>query len=106
MTELLSIPGGVRYPALDAAPQRKKELTLRLSRRQLEGWPGSSRCLSYSRMRIGAMLPRAISSTASSIKSALCPFCFLVTYRPELQSVWMGQPYSGKGCGAPPGKGT
>jgi predicted ATPase len=44
-------------------------------------------------MRIGATRPRAISSTASWSRSALCPFCFWSRTGPELQSAWTSQPH-------------
>jgi class 3 adenylate cyclase/predicted ATPase len=93
VAELVSIPGGVRYPALDAAPQRKKELTLRLLLRQLEGLARQQPVLMvfedahWSDATSRDLLDRIAEQTRT------LPVLLLVTYRPEFQSAWMGQPH-------------
>ena len=64
VAELLSVPGGERYPPPDLAPQRKRARTFAALLQQLEapGAPRAGRCRS-SRTRTGWTRARASCST-------------------------------------------
>ena len=42
--EMLSLPNDGRYPALELAPQERRQKTLEAMTTQLAGWQASSRC--------------------------------------------------------------
>jgi class 3 adenylate cyclase/predicted ATPase len=92
IADLLSLPASERYPLPNLSPQRKKERTLEALIRQLEGltrqqpvlmvfedahWidPTSRELLDLSVERVGSL-----------------PALLIVTFRPEFQPPWTGQP--------------
>jgi class 3 adenylate cyclase/predicted ATPase len=92
IAEMMSLPGGDRFPPLDLTPQLKKERTLAAMLRQLEvlvkrqpvfmvfedlHWidPTSRELLDLVIERIGSL-----------------PVLLIATYRPEFQHSWAGQP--------------
>jgi class 3 adenylate cyclase/predicted ATPase len=92
IAELLSLPASDRHPLPNLSPQRKKERTLQALIRQLEGlareqpvlmvfedahWadPTSRELLDLIIERVGNL-----------------PMLLIVTFRPEFQRVWTGQP--------------
>ncbi len=92
IADLLSLPGSERHPLPNLSPQRKKERTLEALLRQLEGlarqqpvimlfedahWidPTSRELLDLTVERVGSL-----------------PVLLIVTFRPEFQPPWTGQP--------------
>ncbi len=92
LADLLSLPASPRHPIPDLSPQRKKERTLEALIRQLEGlaheqpivavfedahWidPTSRELLDLAIERVGSL-----------------PIFLVVTFRPEFQPPWIGQP--------------
>jgi predicted ATPase len=92
LADLLSLPASGRHPLPNLTPQRKKERTLEALLRQLEGlarqepvvlvfedahWsdPTSRELLDLTVERVGSL-----------------PVLLIVTFRPEFQSSWVGQP--------------
>ena len=93
LVDLLSLPASHRHSLPNLSPQRKKERTLEALIRQLEGlarqqpvlmvfedahWidPTSRELLDLTLSRIGRM-----------------PVLVVVTFRPEFQHAWSGQPH-------------
>jgi class 3 adenylate cyclase len=93
LAELLSLPGGDRFPPIDLSPPRKKERTLAALVRQLEGlarqqpvlmifedlhWidPTSRELLDLVRARIDCLR-----------------ILLVATFRPEFPPPWVGQPH-------------
>jgi class 3 adenylate cyclase len=93
IAEMLSVPFGGRYPALNLTPQRKKEKTFEALLRQLAGlarrepvlmifedlhWADPSSC-------------ELLDLTVERI--ARLPVLLVATFRPEFQPPWTGQPH-------------
>jgi class 3 adenylate cyclase len=93
LAELLSLPGGDRFPPLDLSPQQKKERTFAALLRQLEGVARQQRVLMIfedlhwidptSREFLDLVLARLDHM----------PVLLVATFRPEFQPPWTGQPY-------------
>ena len=93
LVELLSLPGGERFPQLDLSPQLKKERTFAALLRQLEGLARRQPVLMIfedlhwidptSREFIDLVLARIDH----------LPVLLVATFRPEFQPPWTGQPY-------------
>jgi class 3 adenylate cyclase len=92
LADLLSLPGSERYPLPDLSPQRKKERTLEALIRQLEG-------LAH-RQHVVIVLEDAhwIDPTSGELLDLIVervrslPALLIVTFRPEFQPPWTGQP--------------
>src|SRR5262249_20115956 len=92
IADLLSLPASDRYPLPNLSPQRKKERTLEALIRQLEG---------LARQQPVLMVfedARWIDPTSRELldltieRVANLPVLLVVTFRPEFQPVWTGQP--------------
>jgi predicted ATPase len=93
IAELLSVAGGERHPPLDLSPQRKKERLFSALLRQLDGLAQRQPVLIIfedlhwadptSREMLDLMIDRV----------ARMPVLLVVTFRPEFQHVWSGQPH-------------
>jgi predicted ATPase len=93
IAELLSVAGGERYPPLDLGPQRKQERLFAALLRQLDGVAQRQPVLMVfedlhwadptSREWIDLMVERV----------PRMPVLLVVTFRPEFQHVWSGQPH-------------
>jgi class 3 adenylate cyclase len=93
LAELLSLPGGERFPPLELIPQRKKERTLAALMRQLEGLARTQPVLMIfedlhwidptSREFLDLVLARLDH----------LPVLLVATFRPEFQPPWTGQPH-------------
>ncbi len=89
----MSVAGGERYPPLDLSPQRKKERLFSALLRQLDGLAQRQPVLMIfedlhwadptSREMLDLMIDRV----------ARMPVLLVVTFRPEFQHVWSGQPH-------------
>jgi class 3 adenylate cyclase len=93
LVELLSLPGGDRFPALDLSPPAKKQRTFLALLRQLEGVSRTRPVLLIfedlhwidptSREFLDLLLPRIDR----------LPVLVLATFRPEFQAPWIGLPH-------------
>jgi predicted ATPase/class 3 adenylate cyclase len=90
---LLSIPSGSRYPPLDLAPQRQKELTIAALTRQLLGLARSRPVLFLIEdvHWIDATTLDTITRTIPLISTA--PVFLLITFRPEFMPPWLELSY-------------
>jgi class 3 adenylate cyclase/tetratricopeptide (TPR) repeat protein len=92
LADLLSLPASERHPLPNLSPQRKKELTLEALLRQLEGLARQQPILMVfedahwidptSRELLDLAVPRVRSRQV----------LLIVTFRPEFQPPWTGQP--------------
>jgi class 3 adenylate cyclase/tetratricopeptide (TPR) repeat protein len=92
LADLLSIPTGDRYPALDLTPQKRKEKTLRALVARIEGpTPRQPVLLLVEDMHwsdpTSLELFELIVGRASSL-----PLLAIVTFRPEFVPPWVGHP--------------
>jgi class 3 adenylate cyclase/predicted ATPase len=93
LADLLSLPASERHPLPNLSPQRKKERTLEALIRQLEGLACQQPVLVVfedahwidptSRELLDLVVERVHSR----------PVLVIVTFRPEFQPVWIGQPH-------------
>ena len=92
LADLLSIPTGDRYPALDLTPQKRKEKTLRALVAQVEGLAARQPVLlvvedAHWADPTSLELFDLIVERASSL-----PLLAIVTFRPEFVPPWVGRP--------------
>ena len=93
VAELLSLPNDGRYPALDLAPQQRRQRTLKVFISQIEILTRSSPVL--------MILEDAHWTDPSSLevfgqavdRIATLPALLVVTFRPEFEPPWIGRPY-------------
>jgi class 3 adenylate cyclase/predicted ATPase len=92
LAALLSLPTNERYPALDLTPQRRKELTLRALLLQLEGLARKHPVLMVFEDAhwIDPTSQELLDFIIERVRNL--PVLLIVTFRPEFQSVWTGQP--------------
>jgi class 3 adenylate cyclase len=93
LAELLSIPTGTRYPPLDWSPQRKKARTFEALLRQVKSLAGQQTVLMVhedvhwidptSRELLDLVIERV----------RRWPVLLIITFRPEIQPSWIGQPH-------------
>jgi len=92
LADLLSLPASERHPLPDLSPQRKKERTLEALIRQLEG---------LARLQPVVMIfedahwidPTSRDWLDLAVDRVRClPVLLIVTFRPEFQPPWTGQP--------------
>ncbi len=92
IAEMLGVPGGERYPPLDLSPPRKKEQTFRALGRVLEQRVRQSPVLmlfedaNWADPSSLELLDRVLARLAS------LPVLLVISYRPEFQAPWIGQP--------------
>ena len=93
MLELLSLPGGDRFPPLDLSPQRKKERTLAALLRQLEGLARQQPVLMiFEDLHWIDPTSRELLDLIVARIDRL-PVLLIATFRPEFQPPWTGQPH-------------
>ena len=93
IAELLSLPGGERFPPLDLSPQRKKERTFAALLRQLEGLARRQPVLMiFEDLHWIDPTSRELLDLRSS-RSTRLPVLLVATFRPEFQPPWVGQPH-------------
>jgi predicted ATPase len=92
LVELLSLPGADRFAPLDLGPQRKKERTLTALLRQLEGRARMQPVLMIIEDLhwIDPTSRELLDLTFERVRSL--PVLLIVTFRPEFQTLWTGQP--------------
>jgi predicted ATPase len=93
LAELLSLPFDNRYPALDLAPQSKKERTFEALLRQLVGLASRQPVLMIFEDLHWAdpTSHELLDLTVGQV--ARMPMLLVATFRPEFQPPWVGQPH-------------
>jgi predicted ATPase len=91
LAEMLSLPVGDRFPALDLTPQRKKERTLAALLRQFQGFARRQPVLMiFEDLHwIDPTSRELLDLTVERI--AALPVLMVATYRPEFQPPWAGE---------------
>jgi class 3 adenylate cyclase/DNA-binding SARP family transcriptional activator len=93
IAELLAVPTDGRYPALAVSPQQKRELTLTALLDQLEG-VAAQRPVLIVFEDIHWIDPTSLDLLDRLVaRAANMPVLLVVTFRPELQPTWVGQPH-------------
>jgi class 3 adenylate cyclase/tetratricopeptide (TPR) repeat protein len=93
IAELLSVPTDGRYPALTMSPAQKREMTLTALLHQLDGVTVQKPILilfedvHWIDPTSLDLLDRAVSRVAD------LPALLVITFRPEFQAPWIGQPH-------------
>jgi class 3 adenylate cyclase/predicted ATPase len=92
LADLLSLPASVRHPLPNLSPQRKKERTLGALIRQLEGLARQKPVLMVFEDAhwIDPTSRELLDLTVERVSSL--PVLLIVTFRPEFQPPWTGQP--------------
>jgi class 3 adenylate cyclase/predicted ATPase len=92
LTDLLSMPASERHPLPNLSPQRKKERTLDALIRQLEGLARRQPVLMVFEDAhwIDPTSRELLDLTVERVRSL--PVLLIVTFRPEFQPPWTGQP--------------
>jgi class 3 adenylate cyclase/predicted ATPase len=92
LADLLSLPGSERHPLPDLSPQRKKEWTLEALIRQLEGLARQQPIVMVFEDAhwIDPTSRELLDLTVKRVRSL--PVLLIVTFRPEFQPPWTGQP--------------
>jgi class 3 adenylate cyclase/predicted ATPase len=92
LADLLSLPSSERHPLPSLSPQRKKERTLEALVRQLEGLAYRQPVLMVFEDAhwIDPTSRELLDLTVERVRSL--PVLLIVTFRPEFQSPWTGQP--------------
>jgi len=92
LADLLSLPASERYPLPGLSPQRKKERTLEALIRQLEGLARRQPVLMVFEDAhwIDPTSRELLDLTVERVRSL--PVLLIVTFRPEFQMPWAGQP--------------
>jgi class 3 adenylate cyclase/DNA-binding SARP family transcriptional activator len=92
IAELLAVPLHGRYPAVDVSPQQKREMTLNTLLDQFDGVTAMSAALIVVE-DIHWIDPTSLDLLDRMIARADDrPVLLIVTFRPELQPTWVGQP--------------
>jgi class 3 adenylate cyclase/predicted ATPase len=92
LADLMSLPGSARHPVPDLSPQRKKELTLEALIRQLEGLARQQPVVMVFEDAhwIDPTSRELLDLTVGHVRTL--PVLLIVTFRPEFQPPWTGQP--------------
>ena len=92
LADLLSLPASERHPLPNLTPQRKKERTLEALIRQLEGLARRQPVLTVFEDAhwIDPTSRELLDLTVERVRSL--PVLLVVTFRPEFQPPWTGQP--------------
>jgi class 3 adenylate cyclase/predicted ATPase len=95
LADLLSLPAPERCPLPNLSPQRKKERTLEALIRQLEGLAREQPVVMVFEDAhwIDPTSRELLDLTVERVRSL--PVLLIVTYRPEFQPPWVGQPQVG-----------
>jgi predicted ATPase len=92
LTGMLSLPNEGRYPALDLTPQQRRQRTLEALTAQLAGLASQHPVLMIFEdvHWIDPTSLEALNRTVDRIKTL--PALLVVTFRPEFNAPWVGQP--------------
>jgi class 3 adenylate cyclase/predicted ATPase len=92
-TELLSLPDDGRYPALELAPEQRRQKTLEALDLQLETLARSSPVLTIVEDAHWGD-PTSLEAFGRTVdRIANLPVLLIVTFRPEFEAPWVGQPH-------------
>ena len=91
--EMLSLPNDGRYPTLELAPQQRRQRTLEALTAQIEAFRGRSPVLMIFEDAhwIDPTSLEALGRTVDRIRAL--GVLLIVTYRPEFEPPWIGQPH-------------
>jgi class 3 adenylate cyclase/predicted ATPase len=93
LAELLSLSNDGRYPALDLAPERRRQKTLEALGAQLEALARSSPVLMIVEDAHWGD-PTSLEAFGRTVDLiATLPVLMIVTFRPEFEAPWVGQPH-------------
>ena len=93
IADLLSVPTDGRYPALAPSPQEKREMTLSALLDHLEG-TAARRPVLIVFEDVHWIDPTSLDLLdRMSVRAANLPVLLVVTFRPEFQPPWTGQPH-------------
>jgi class 3 adenylate cyclase/tetratricopeptide (TPR) repeat protein len=93
LAELLSLPFGDRYPALDFTPQRKKEKTFEALWRQFAGLARRQPVLMiYEDLHWADPTSRELLDLSVELVARV-PVLLIATFRPEFEPPWTDQPH-------------
>jgi class 3 adenylate cyclase/predicted ATPase len=93
LAELLSLPNEGRYPALDLAPQQRRQKTIEALISQVEVLTRSSPVLMIFEDAHWAD-PSSLELLGRTLdRIATLRLLLIVTFRPEFESPWIGRPY-------------
>ena len=93
VAELLSLPNDGRYPALDLAPQQRRQRTLEVFISQIEVLARSSPVLMIFEDAHWTD-PSSLEVFGRAVdRIATLPALLIVTFRPEFEPPWIGRPY-------------
>jgi len=91
--EMLSLPDDGRYPTLELAPQQRRQKTLEALTAQLEALSRTSPVLMIFE-DVHWADPTSLEALNRAIERIrTLGLLLIVTYRPEFQSPWIGQPH-------------
>jgi class 3 adenylate cyclase/predicted ATPase len=92
LADLMSLPASQRHPLPDLSPQRKKERTLEALIRQLEGLAHEKPVVTVweDAHWLDPTSRELLDLTVEHVRSL--PALLIVTFRPEFQPPWAGQP--------------
>jgi predicted ATPase len=92
LTDLMSLPASERYPQPNLTPQRKKERTLEALIRQLQGLAHRQPVIMVFEDAhwVAPTSRELLDLTVERVRSL--PVLLIVTFRPEFQPPWTGQP--------------
>ena len=91
--EMLSLPDDGRYPTLELAPQQRRQKTLEALTAQLEALSRTSPVLMIFE-DVHWADPTSLEALSRAIERIrTLGLLLIVTYRPEFQSPWIGQPH-------------
>ena len=93
LADLVSLPGSERYPLPNLSPQRKKERTLEALIRRLEGLACRQPVVMIVEDAhwLDPTSRELLDLTVERVRSL--PALLIVTFRPEFQSTWSGEPH-------------
>jgi class 3 adenylate cyclase/predicted ATPase len=93
LAEMLSLPNDGRYPTLELAPEQRRQKTLVALGVQLENLARSGPVLSISEDAHWSD-PTSLEAFGRSVdRVARHPVLMIVTFRPEFEAPWVGQPH-------------
>jgi len=92
LADLMSLPAAARHPLPDLSPQRKKKRTLEALIRQLEGLAHESPVVAAweDAHWLDPTSQELLDLTVEHVRRL--PVLLIVTFRPEFQPAWAGQP--------------
>jgi tetratricopeptide (TPR) repeat protein len=93
IADLLSVPTDGRYPPLAVSPQQKREMTFTVLLRQFEGLAANGPVLVVFE-DIQWIDPTSLDLLDRAVARVVdLPVLLVITFRPELQAGWLGQPH-------------